>query len=104
MDIKDKELIIQFKKRLEKEVPLVKCLLFGSRARQDHKDNSDYDFFILIERNSPEIEKNIRDIAWEVAFEYNTFINTVVFSKDDLETRLGHSMIYQNIQNEGIVV
>jgi len=102
MNEKEKKIINQFKSQLLKNVSVVDFRLFGSRAKGISREFSDYDFFIVVEDNSPEVIKRIRDIAWEVAFEHNTFINTVILSYPEIEGRMKHSTIYQMVQKEGI--
>lgn len=97
-------IISQFKKALQDNVPLLEVRLFGSRAKKRAAAFSDYDFFIVVQNKSPEIMKTIRDIAWEIAFEHNTFINTVVCSHKEMKNRMKYSMIYKVVEQEGIAL
>jgi len=102
MSNEEKQIISQFKKMLENNVSLLEFRLFGSRAKKKASEYSDYDFFIVIETKTPEMMKKIRDIAWEIAFEHNTFINTVVCSRKEMKGRMKNSLIYQLVTREGI--
>lgn len=75
--------------------------LFGSRARKTACGYSDYDFLIVVKVKTPEIMNKFRDIAWEVAFEHNTFINTVVCSQNEMKGRMKNSLIYQWVKAKG---
>ena len=47
MDSKVKKIILQVMKKYEYQA----IILFGSRARQDYKEQSDYDLLIIMKNN-----------------------------------------------------
>jgi hypothetical protein len=59
--------------------------VFGSRARGDAAPDSDLDVFIELEESTPELRQRISEIAWEVGFERECLISTVVTTRDELE-------------------
>ena len=66
---KDYQIAKKLKDRMLKIVPLLDFRVFGSRAREDHKEDSDIDLFLEVEILSKELENKIYEIAWEICYE-----------------------------------
>ena len=65
--------------------------------------DSDLDLFIEVEETTPEIRERISEIAWEVGFELDRVISTVVASRDDLEHgAMGAIPLLLNVGREGV--
>jgi len=81
-------------------------ILFGSRARGDEHEESDYDFLILSEL--PESEKLKQQVRAEILeeIEFKTFevIHTIWHNKKVWEDDYAISGIYESIQEDGIKV
>lgn len=83
--------------------PTAKILLYGSRARKDHTDNSDWDFFIATSFDKPrDLEDDLLNPLYDVMLKYDELIQVFVHSKSDWEAGASPSPIYDNIRNEGI--
>ena len=77
-------------------------ILFGSRARGDAREDSDWDFLILLDKTvSFEEEKNIRRKVYEVELEVDEVIATVIEGKSHWEM-LKVTPFYKNVQKDGI--
>ena len=78
-------------------------ILFGSRARKDHRPDSDWDFLILLNKNElTKKEKNeIRNRLYDIELEADEVISTLIHTKNDWEKR-AVTPIYQIIQKEGV--
>ncbi len=103
----DRETIAQFRHCLTAKVPIVDLYLFGSRARGDAEPDSDFDMFIVLDVNTPnclpELRQQIDDVAWEVGFEKNRIISTIVTTPYQLKYgAMGANPLIQQIEQEGI--
>ncbi|OGW19167.1 MAG: hypothetical protein A2X56_05600 [Nitrospirae bacterium GWC2_57_13] len=93
------------KARLSGVVELVDFRVFGSRARGEADEFSDFDVFIEVETLDAEIKQKSRDIAWEVGFEHLIHISPLVFSRHEVEdSPLKVSPIIANISSEGVFI
>lgn len=79
-----------------------KVILFGSRARGDYRNNSDWDFLILTRYTvTKDIRDMISDVLFEVELETNTVLTAIVqniYSWEDYS----ETPIYKNIYSEGV--
>ena len=99
----DRKIAREFQRRLEAAMPVLDMRIFGSRARGEATFNSDMDVFIEVEHLSPELHRRIEDIAWEVGFDLDCVITTIVVTRDQLEHGpLGASPLLLNIEREGV--
>jgi len=76
-------------------------ILFGSRARGDFHEFSDWDFLILL---SQKVTRDLRDAIWEklydIELESNNVISALIHNKQDWEDRKV-TLLYQLIEKEG---
>ena len=76
---------------------------FGSRARGTATWESDFDMFIVLSEVDQTIDRWIRDMAWEVGFENDRVITTIILDKVQFENGpMSESTIVDNILREGI--
>jgi|WetSurMetagenome_2_1015567.scaffolds.fasta_scaffold287343_2 uncharacterized protein len=77
-------------------------MLFGSRARGDFKNTSDWDFLILLNKKVNEkLKDEIRNELFEMELDSNQIISTIIQSKQNWK-ELNITPLYQNIEKEGI--
>ena len=85
--------------------PTVQAILFGSRARGDAEEDSDWDVLVLI--NKPRISLSdydkysypLRELGWDM----DEIINPVLFSTKEWDEN--HFTIFNhNVRNEGIAI
>lgn len=99
----DRRIAREFQRRLKAITPLLDLRVFGSRARGDAAPDSDLDVFIELEETTPELRQRISEIAWEVGFEMDRVISTVVATRAELEHgAMGANPLVLNVQREGI--
>lgn len=78
-------------------------ILFGSQARGDARDDSDWDILVLLDKTrvSPmdidEVAYPLRELGWD----YGETINTVLYTKEEWN-RDTASPFYENVTKEGI--
>lgn len=82
----------------------IKTVMFGSRARGDAGPRSDLDLFVVVEKRTPEIRKKISHCAWEVGFDAEVIIQTVVMTNDQLNGPEGSSLLINDVNAEGVPV
>ena len=82
-------------------VHLRQLSLFGSRARGDAKEYSDYDMLVIVDQRTPEIRSIILDIEVGILDKYQTLVASVV--RDEDEWRRGQDFpLARNINREGV--
>jgi uncharacterized protein len=81
-------------------------IFFGSRARGDHHEESDWDFLILTSLPiSEELKRKVRkDILEEIEWKTFEVIQTIWHNKQEWENDYTVTNIYESIKEEGIVV
>jgi predicted nucleotidyltransferase len=84
-------------------VKLRKIVLFGSRARGDHSEHSDYDFLIILDSEDPRLKEEIRDLEVEMMDTYGVLVSALIFSDSAWEKRLTMPLGL-NVRKEGIAV
>jgi len=101
----DKRILEKFASRLRQRYPDTRIWAFGSRARGTADWESDFDTCIVLPDPSPEAERFVRDIAWELGFENGRVITTIILDQDRFENGpMSESTLVDNILKEGIAV
>ncbi len=104
---KEKNIIITFKKRIEKKFPeeIMKVLIFGSKARGDAVKDSDIDILVIIRSNDKKIIREIRFTGYELEIDNNIILSIQVLSNDYVEhLRNLPAQFIQNVDREAITV
>lgn len=83
--------------------PSAEVILFGSRARGDEREDSDWDLLILVPYAVDlSVEQRFRHQLFNLELEYGVAISTHVKCKSDWEGKLKWTPLHQNIKQEGI--
>ncbi len=99
----DRKILNEFSLRIRKHFPEARIWAFGSRARGIATWESDFDICIVLEHVDNEIDRQIRDISWEVGFENDRVITTIVLDSDQFERGpMSESTLVENIMMEGV--
>lgn len=96
------DIVDSVKHEVYKIVPDNEVILFGSRARGDFKEDSDWDFLILLKKEtvSKAEKEKIRERLYELELATDEIISTIIHSQQEWD-RLSVTPIYQIIQEEG---
>ncbi|MBL7103061.1 MAG: nucleotidyltransferase domain-containing protein [Bacteroidales bacterium] len=104
---KNEQFLKQIKDTVTKTDPSAKIYLFGSRARGDAREDSDWDFLIL-DRHSKiplEIQRKYRYPLYEIEWETGQVISTVIVSESKWEDPVFQvTPFFENIKKEGIIL
>ncbi len=100
----DSNILLAVRERLQDAYGdrLAEATLFGSRARGDHKDESDYDIAVFLkdyDLTMPEVLR-LADISWDIQAEWNAVISFKPFPAGRDEFPSG---LLQEIRKDGIV-
>lgn len=82
---------------------LKQVLLYGSRARGDHREDSDYDVLVVLEGPFhwwKEV-KRLGEISWAITYDLGAVPSLKPVSPDDLERRSGFMF---NVRKEAIAL
>jgi len=102
----DKENILSHIRQSVKAIePESEIILYGSRARGEEKEESDWDVLILVPYPAGiKEEQQFRHKLFEVELQFGQAISTLVKSKNEWEGKFRVTPLYQNIAQEGIAI
>lgn len=85
MTRRDRAILDQFAAAIRAQFPEARIWAFGSRTNGKATEESDLDVCVVVSRREEETREQISHIAWEVGFEHNLVICTVVYSREEFE-------------------
>lgn len=99
--------LASFKREVEKALPgrVAQVTLFGSRARGDNEEDSDYDVAVFIHELAD--RSDVREIVSGAAYPHileGVFINPIVLPDDYLDPSRGLTALAVDIARDGIVL
>jgi uncharacterized protein len=80
---------------------LRQILLFGSRARGDAQDSSDYDMLVVVDHRTPELRAIILEVESQLMERYEALVATVLRSEAEWQQLQGFPLA-RNIAREGV--
>lgn len=102
--MEQKEIISKVKSAIKSIDPQAKVILFGSRARGDEKQSSDWDFLILASKEATENYKNeITASLIDTELEAEQVISTIIYSQAEWSD-YQITPLFQSILKEGFEV
>lgn len=103
MSKEDRTILNDFATRVRERFSDAQIWAFGSRARGEATWESDLDLLIVLSDVDQKTDRRIRDIAWEVGFENDRVITTVLLDRAQFENGpMSESTLVANILREGI--
>jgi predicted nucleotidyltransferase len=81
----------------------VEVLLFGSKARNDARADSDVDVAVILHQPSAEDLSEARGLAFDIWLAYGVFLSVRAMSQQGWEALAGlQSLFYRHLKREGI--
>jgi len=100
---KRKEILAKINKSIQDIEPQADSILFGSRARGEERNDSDWDILILVPYPVDlATEQKFRHKLFELELEYGQAFSTFVYSKTEWEEKYCVTPFYKNVEQEGI--
>jgi len=96
-----REFAAELRRRLGDRIQ--KIILYGSRARGDFWEGSDFDFLAIVGAKDRDLEEQILDLEVEFLNLYDELLTTQVLSPRDWEVESWSPWGY-NIQKEGVAL
>jgi predicted nucleotidyltransferase len=87
-------------------LPNEKVILFGSQARGDAREDSDWDLLVLLNGEERNFNENYDNYAYpfaELGLKYDTYISAKVYTVDEWKKR-EPTPFYKNIEQDGIEI
>ena len=103
--VEKEEMIKAMRNVLNSIDPTVQAILFGSRARGDAEEDSDWDVLVLIDKPHVSLSDYdkysypLRELGWDM----DEIINPVLFSTKEWNEN-HFTMFNNNVRNEGIAI
>lgn len=99
----DRRILDIFSREIRKRFPGAKIWAFGSRSRGTAEWDSDFDICVVLDSVNRETDGWIRGVAWEVGFENDRLITTIVLDSKEFETGpMSESTLVGNILQDGV--
>ena len=102
---RDNRIAIRLRKRLVSITPILRMVIFGSRARGDPDPESDMDVFIEVPVLDADLRRKVSEIAWEIGLDEGLVISTFVATTQAIFfSPLAANPILRAIEAEGVEV
>jgi predicted nucleotidyltransferase len=85
MNTKDYQVFSHFASLVQQRFPEARVWAFGSRVNGTATEESDLDVCVVVKTVNDPIKKKIREIAWQVGFDAEVILSTVIYSTDAFE-------------------
>ncbi len=89
--------------RLKLGSHLKQVILFGSQARGDSWEGSDYDMLIVVDKRTPEIREKTLDAAEEMMNNHERLFTALIYDEVEWQNAQDFPLAW-NIKKEGIAV
>jgi predicted nucleotidyltransferase len=96
-----KEFAAALRQRLGSSIRQV--LLFGSRARGDAREDSDYDMLVVVDKRTPDVRATILDIETRLMDRHGVLVATVLRSEEEWQRAQGFPL-GRNVAREGVAL
>jgi len=86
-------------------LPNERVILFGSQARGDAREESDWDLLVLLNKDKRSFSEDYNEYGYpfsEIGDKYGTYVSVKVYSNKDWEER--PSLLKYNVEREGIEI
>lgn len=104
---KEEKVIRSFKEKIKSEFKeaILQVMVFGSKAREDAKENSDIDIIVFTCLEDWRECDKIREIGYELDEEIDYRLSIQVLPKSHIDYLLKNNFQFiRNIENEGVII
>jgi len=101
MDYKEKQTIQKFAACVKAYFPGARVWAFGSRVKGNAEPGSDLDVCVVIPQVTPRTRRTISDMAWEVGFNNDILVSTIVLPDSEFSENSADPLV-KTILNEGV--
>ncbi len=107
LDAETERAVRVFMQRLEGKYPAIEGLVFGSRARGDHKPDSDADLAVILKGEHGDrykVSGDMAGIAFDVMLETGVLVDPLPLWEDELKCpdQFSNPKLIDNIKREGL--
>ncbi|MBI4333661.1 MAG: nucleotidyltransferase domain-containing protein [Chloroflexi bacterium] len=105
MQTKHYPVLQEFSRALRKALGdnLESIVLFGSRARGDPDQWSDYDLMVLVDRETPGLREELLRVATDSGSKHDALVSALLYKKDQFDSDR-YEPLFMNIRKEGIAI
>ncbi|MGM0454244.1 MAG: nucleotidyltransferase domain-containing protein [Thermodesulfobacteriota bacterium] len=97
------QILKEFAEKVRRVYPEARIRAYGSYTRGTATHESDLDVCVVLKQVTPNDRFRISDLAWEVGFDNEVFISTIVISEKEYEHGpLSDSPLIESIRTEGV--
>jgi predicted nucleotidyltransferase len=99
-------LLDKVKEAVKQVEPSAQIILYGSRARADFHEGSDWDFLILVDGVVDAVRTDrVRHAIYDVELETNEILSSIVKNRQEwLSPKFQIIPLHENVEREGIVL
>lgn len=103
--IENTQILKEIKQAVLDVDPEAEVVLFGSRARGDFYDESDWDVLILVDKEESDFnfKRKIRKALYELELKQGTVISSVIINKK-FWYEISVTPLYKEVEKDGIVL
>jgi predicted nucleotidyltransferase len=86
--------------------PSAEIILYGSRAREDFHEGSDWDFLILVDGEVDAVRTDrVRHAIYDVELEANEVLSSIIKSRQEWQSpKFRIIPLHENVDREGITI
>ena len=84
-------------------IHLRRIMLFGSRARGDAGDESDYDLLVIVDNRTHAVRESVLDAGVEMLNRYDQVFGAVLYNENEWQDAKRFPFGW-NVENEGIAI
>jgi predicted nucleotidyltransferase len=97
------QLLGRIKSIITKADPNSRVYLFGSRANNTGKPDSDWDILILVDQDriTTDLETRINSLLYDLELETGEVISPFIYTENDWNSRQKSSPFYVSVMNHG---